>query len=157
MKTRILLMFGTLLVFVLANGAQSAGKDNFWDNLQGKLEKVTPAKKSGVTTAVGGVRGAKNESADNMYWKGKDKSPSVPEEELQKFRSALDTKVKGNNEEALKLFQEFLKAYPQSSLRVEGLQAVDKIKAEMAAAKAPAEAPAKKASVKAAAKSPKAK
>jgi len=137
MKTKTLLMLGALLVFVLANGAQGAGKDSFWDNLQGKLEKVTPAKKSGVTTAVGGVRGAKNESAD-MYWKGKDKTPSVPEEELQKFRIALDTRVKGNNEEALKLFQEFLNAYPQSSLRVEGLQAVDKIKAEMAAAKAPA-------------------
>lgn len=157
MKTKILLMLGALLVFVLANGAQGAGKDSFWDNLQGKLEKVTPAKKSGVTTAVGGVRGAKNESAGDMYWKGKDKSPSVPEEELQKFRIALDTKVKGNNEEALKLFEEFLNAYPQSSLRVEGLQAVDKIKAEMAAAKAPAEAPAKKASAKSTSKSAKAK
>lgn len=158
MKTKTLLTLGTLLlIFVVANGVQGAGKDGFWDSLQGKLEKVTPAKKSGVTTAVGGVRGAKNESSSDMYWKGKDKSPSVPEEELQKFRTALDTKVKGNNEEALKLFQEFLNAYPQSSLRVEGLQAVEKIKAEMAAAKAPAEAPAKKAAAKAAAKAPKAK
>ncbi len=148
-------MLGALVVFGLANGAQGAGKDSFWDNLQGKLEKVTPAKKSGVTTAVGGVRGAKNEASGDIYWKGKDKSPSIPEEELQKFKTALDTKVKGNNEEALKLFQEFLNAYPQSSLRVECLQAVDKIKAEMAPAKAPAEAPAKKAAAKAAAKVPK--
>lgn len=152
MKIRTLLMFSALLVFVMTSGAQGATKDSFWDNLQGKLEKVTPAKKSSVTTAVGGVRAAKNEPASDMYWKGKDKSPSVPEDELQKFKIAVDTKVNGNNEEALKLFQEFLKKYPQSSLRVEGLQAVDKIKAEMAAAKAPAEVPAKAAS-----KTPKAK
>ncbi|MEE9913476.1 MAG: hypothetical protein K4571_17325 [Deltaproteobacteria bacterium] len=157
MKIKTLLAVSMLLVFFVASGAQAAAKDGFWDNLQGKLQKVTPGKKTTVTTAVGGVRGAKNESDKDIYWKGKDKSPQVTEEELQKFQFALDIKIKGNNEEALKLFEEFMKAYPQSSLRVEGLQAIEKIKMEMAAAKNPDEAPAKKAPVKAAAKAAKAK
>lgn len=134
-----------LCAIVLVCGAQGAEKDTFWDTLKIKLAKITPAKKVDVTTSVAGVRGAKNSSDSDVYWKGKDKSEFVTEEELQKFNLAVDAKVKGSNEQALKQFDEFLKNYPQSPLRLDALQAVEKIKIELGLIKAPevkAQAPA---------------
>jgi hypothetical protein len=110
-------------------------KDVFWDKLQNKLEKLVPAKKASTTTAVGGVRGAKNDEAADVYWKGKDKAVEVNEEEIQKFNLAVECKLKGDNESALKHFEEFLVQYPQSHLRVESLQAVEKLKVDIASAK----------------------
>ncbi len=135
MKAKLLLVFAIVFAVFIAGEVLAAEKDDFWGNLQAKLQKITPTKKAATTTAVGGVRGAKNDPKEDVYWKGKEKSQAVTEEELKKFNLALDTKLKGNNEQALKLFDDFLKSYPQSPLRVEGLQAVEKIKQEMADAK----------------------
>jgi hypothetical protein len=152
MKKKALLVLVVLLAVVFASVVQGAEKDTFWDSLRVKLQKITPAKNINETTSVAGIRGAKNDSESDMYWKGKDKTESVTEEELQKFNLALDAKMKGNSEQSLKLFDEFLIAYPQSPLRVDALQAADKIKlelglikpaAEIKADDAPAKAPAK--------------
>lgn len=137
MKRGILLVCSLFLAASVANAEQDVKKEGFWNKLQNKLEKVTPSKKAGTTTAVGGVRGAKNDDATDIYWKGKDKSLEMAEEEMQKFNLAVESKMKGDNEQALKQFEEFLLLYPQSSFRVEGLQAVENIKQEIAAAKAP--------------------
>lgn len=137
MTKKIVFSLALILAAAVAHGEQ---KDGFWDKLQYKLEKVTPAKKASSTTAVGGVRGAKNDDAADIYWKGKDKSSELNEEELQKFNLAVESKLKGDNESALKQFDEFLAVYPHSAFRVEGLQAVDKIKLEIAAAKNPPKA-----------------
>ncbi len=132
MTKNIVISLVLILVAAVAHGEQ---KDGFWDKLQYKLEKVTPAKKASSTTAVGGVRGAKNDDATDIYWKGKDKSPELNEEELQKFNLAVESKLKGDNESSLKQFNEFLDTYPNSAFRVEGLQAADKIKLEIETAK----------------------
>jgi TolA-binding protein len=137
MKKRIILSLVLVLAAVTAYGEQ---KDGFWDKLQNKLEKVTPVKKATSTTAVGGVRGAKNDDATDIYWKGKDKASDITEEELQKFSAAFESKKKGDNYLALKQLEEFLTAYPQSSLRGEGLQAVELIKAEINGAGSPPKA-----------------
>ncbi len=134
MIKRIIFSLTLILAAAAAHGEQ---KDGFWDKLQYKLEKVTPTKKAASTTAVGGVRGAKNDESADIYWKGKDKTLEMSEEELLKFNQAVETKMKGDNELALKQFEEFLALYPQSSYRVEGLQAVDKIKLEIYLAKNP--------------------
>lgn len=139
MKKRAMVICSLLLAATFAHGEQAAKKDAFWEKLSNKLEKLTPAKKSATTTAVGGVRGAKNDEATDIYWKGKERSVEMAQEELQKFNGALESKMKGDNEQALKQFEEFLVMYPQSSFRVEGLQAVEKIRQEMAVVK---EAPA---------------
>lgn len=141
MKTRILLAAGLLCLATAVYADQGGKKDAFWDKLQNKLEKLTPAKKAAATTAVGGVRGAKNDDAADIYWKGKDKAVEMSEDEMQKFNLAVDAKLKGENDLALKHFEEFLDQYPQSSFRVEGLQAAEKIRMEIAAAKAPKVAP----------------
>ncbi len=127
-----------LAVMFVSSGAPCAEKDSFWDTLRLKLHKITPAKKADVTTtSVAGVRGAKNDSDSDIYWKGKDKSGAVTEEELKKFNLAVETKGQGNNEQALKQFEEFLNVYPQSPLRVDALKALEKIKIEIGLIKAP--------------------
>lgn len=156
MTKKIILTLALILAAAVAHGEQ---KDGFWDKLQYKLEKVTPAKKASSTTAVGGVRGAKNDDAADIYWKGKDKTAEISEEEMKKFNLAIEAKLKGDNELALKQFEEFNAAYPQSSFRVEGLQAIEKIKLEIAAAKNPPKvetpaAPSKEAVAPAAAANP---
>lgn len=134
MKIKIVVFCGMMLAASVVQGAE---KDGFWNRMLNRLEKVTPAKKTSTTTAVGGVRGAKNEDATDIYWKGKDKPLEVPEDELQKFNAGVETKLKGNNEQALKQFEEFLAVYPNSSLRLDGLQAAERIRSEIAAAKLP--------------------
>lgn len=135
MKKRMLTVCGLLLVATFAHGEQTVKKDAFWEKLTQKLEKLTPAKKGATTTAVGGVRGAKNDDATDIYWKGKEKTQEMAQDEMLKFNGAVESKMKGDNEQALKQFEEFLVMYPQSAFRVEGLQAVEKIKQEIAAAK----------------------
>jgi TolA-binding protein len=135
MKRNIMLIVILAMTAAIAHGGQEGKKDTFWDNLRGKLEKVTPAKKTTATTAVGGVRGAKSEEAADIYWKGKETRLEVPEDELQSFNAAVDLASKGEHREALKKFEAFLRLYPQSQLRRDGLQAVDKLKATLAASK----------------------
>ena len=147
-KKRAMILCSLVLLATVAHGEQAVRKDAFWEKLASKLEKLTPAKKSSTTTAVGGVRGAKSDDSTDIYWKGKDKPVEMAEDELQKFNRAVECRMKGDNEQALKQFEEFLAAYPQSAFKVEGLQAVDKLKQEIAAAKVtpavqPAPAPAK--------------
>jgi TolA-binding protein len=134
MKKNMVVFCGMMLA---ASVVQGADKDGFWDKMQNRLEKVTPAKKTSTTTAVGGVRGAKNDDAADIYWKGKDKPVEAPDEELQKFNSGVEAKLRGDNELALKQFEEFLAAYPNSSLRLDSLQAAERIRNEIAAAKHP--------------------
>ncbi len=130
-KTKTIGMIAVLLAVVLTVAAQSAEKDTFWETLKIKLSKITPAKKLDVTTSVAGVRGAKEGTESDIYWKGKDKSELVTEEELQAFRLAMEAKDQGKNDEALKQFEAFLNGYPQSPLRLDALQAVEKIKMEL--------------------------
>jgi hypothetical protein len=135
MKKRAMILGALLLISTPAFGEQNGG---FWDKLQSKLDKVSPSKKISTTTAVGGVRGAKNDDASDIYWKGRDKTLDMNDEELAKFTLALESRRKGENEIAIKQFEEFLELYPQSQFRVEGLQAIEMIRVDMAAAKTPA-------------------
>lgn len=136
MKIWIMLIAGLVGMVAVASAEQgSQKKDAFWDKLQLKLEKMVPAKKTTTTTAVGGVRGAKNDSAADIYWKGKEKDVEMSDEEIQSFNRAVEAKLKGDNEQALKQFEAFLQQYPQSNFRVEGLQAAEKLRQEIAAAK----------------------
>ena len=137
MGKRVLILGIILLISAPVFGEQNGG---FWDKLQSKLDKVTPSKKISTTTAVGGVRGTKNDDASDIYWKGRDKALNMNDEELAKFTLALESRRKGENALALKQFEEFLELYPQSQFRVEGLQAVEMIRADISAAKAPAKA-----------------
>lgn len=138
MKRIIFAVSGVMLIVSVVLAGQDGKGEGFWNALRSKLEKVTPTRKSTATTAVGGVRGAKNDEAVDIYWKGKNNRAEIGEDELEKFNLAVECRLKGDNKLAQKHFEEFLQDYPNSSLRTEGLQAVEKLKAERAGKGAPA-------------------
>ncbi len=123
-------MFRGLAIIILAvllaapAAAQETAQGSFWDTLRSKLEKVTPSKKPVVTTAVGGVRGAKNEKVDDLYWKGKEQDIAVAAKELADFNMALESAVGGDSGQAVRQFEDFLTLYPLSPLRQDALQAL---------------------------------
>ena len=123
----------TALVFFLSVGLACAdvekSKKSFWDVLRNKIEKVTPTKKTSVTTAVGGVRGAQNEDGSELYWKGKEDVLAVSEDELTAFNEAMQTAIDGDNARAAELFESFVARYPMSELRQDSLHALENLKA----------------------------
>jgi hypothetical protein len=93
------------MVIVLAASVPIAAErdqeDSFWEKLKNKIETLAPKKKTEITTAVGGVRGAKD-MTQAMYWKGEEAEVEVQEIELEQFNLALEQALEGNIQESLK-------------------------------------------------------
>ncbi|MBU0483128.1 MAG: hypothetical protein KKB30_01270 [Proteobacteria bacterium] len=98
-------------------------KDSLWEMIRNKIEQVTPNKKLVVTTAVGGVRGARSEAGTDLYWRGEDLQIKN-EQEMAKFESALQAAEKGETAQALSFFEGFKAEYPESDLQEYANQAI---------------------------------
>jgi TolA-binding protein len=125
MKKVLIMLF--VLVFsasILNAEDKVAQKMSLWEKIRAKIEKVTPQKKPSVTTAVGGVRGAKSDGGKELYWKGEKVSPSVSEQELDKFKEALTMAEAGDLDKARELFEKFVTDYPDSVLKGDALLAL---------------------------------
>ncbi len=122
-----IMMILIVLVFsasMLQAEEQVAPEMSFWEKIRARIEKVTPQKKPSVTTAVGGVRGAKSDNGNDLYWKGEAVSPSVSEQELEKFKEALTMAEVGDLVEARTLFEKFVVEYQDSILKEDALMAL---------------------------------
>jgi TolA-binding protein len=97
--------------------------------LQKKLEQIVPRKSVPLSIVVVGVRGAKEDSQPKLYWKGKKDDEAVTEEELTKFKSAIDAVEKGDRTGATKGLEEFMKHYPDSALIPDAKKTLDLVKA----------------------------
>ncbi len=93
----------------------------FWERLRMKVEQMTPQKKLGSTTAVGGVRGAAVEASD-VYWKGEAKPQSIDADELAAFQKAMALVEADQKEQAHAALGEFIRSYPESSLKADAEQ-----------------------------------
>jgi TolA-binding protein len=122
----IILLLSLLCVHVSAEDKKDAG---FWDGLKGKIEKLAPKKKIAETTAVGGVRGARDSASEALYWKGEDRK-EVTDDEMMAFRIALDNASAGKRHEAAAQFGAFLHLYPNSLLKADALRCIAELKAE---------------------------
>lgn len=118
-----------LLSFAVAAGAAEPPQAGFWDSLKSRIEKVTPRKKNPGTTAVGGVRSAKQQDAD-LYWKGKEVALEVDEDELSLFKQALRSAESGKRDVTIAAFEGFLAKYPNSRLKDDCLKALAQLKQE---------------------------
>jgi hypothetical protein len=98
-------------------------------DLQKKLEQIVPRKSVPLSTGVAGVRGAKEDSQVKLYWKGKKDDEAVTQEELTKFKSAVDPAAKGDRTGAIKELEEFMKQYPDSALIPDAKKTLDLVKA----------------------------
>lgn len=122
-KITMLLLLGLAIGSQALYAAEKNGTMSFWDKLRVKIEALTPQKKTSVTTATGGVRGAPTR-ADDIYWKNEATGQTVADEELEAFKKAVKLADSNGKAQAQGAFAEFIKKYPQSSLRKEAEQAV---------------------------------
>ena len=111
-------------VTVVLAEEQVAQEVSIWVKIRARIEKITPQKKPVITTAVGGVRGAKNESGRELYWKGEEVKPKVSEQELAKFDNALKKVEEGEIEAARQLFENFVTEFPESELNPDAFLAL---------------------------------
>ena len=122
-KLTLLFLLGISLGSQALYAAESSNKTmSFWDRLRAKIESFTPQKKSSVTTATGGVRGAQIAS-DDVYWKNEASSETIAAEELEAFAKAVKL-TDTNDTQAQNAFSEFIKKYPDSTLRKDADQAL---------------------------------
>ena len=129
MKKTIVLLLMLLLSASLLQAEESAESEmSFWDKIRAKIEKVTRQKKPAVTTAVGGVRAAKSESGQSLYWKGENVPPTVSEQELEAFKQALTLAESGELTQGRDLFEQFLDDYPKSFMKDDALFALQEIR-----------------------------
>ncbi len=108
------------------SGGQGDSWTGFWERLRMKIEQMTPQKKLGSTTAVGGVRGAAVEATD-VYWKGEAKPQSIDADELGAFQKAMALVEAEQKDQAKAAFAEFTKAYPNSPLKADADQVMARL------------------------------
>jgi TolA-binding protein len=101
----------------------NGGNLSFWEMLRKRIESFTPQKKISSTNAVGGVRGALADASD-IYWKGEVTQELIDADEMVAFKKAMDTGVTGDKIQAQAAFSDFIKNYPDSSLRKDADQAL---------------------------------
>lgn len=127
MKKLIPLLFAIVVPLAHAqSGAPGDSWSGFWERLRMKIEQMTPQKKLGTTTAVGGVRGSAVEASD-VYWKGEAKPQSIDADELTAFQKAMGLVETEQKEQAQAAFAEFAKAYPDSPLKADADQAMARL------------------------------
>jgi len=95
-----------------------------------KIAQIIPKKSVSRETVIAGVRGSKENASTTLYWKGKKGEESVSEEELAEFKKGVDLAVAGEQAEAVKVLQEFMKHHPDSVLIPDAKKTVDLVKAD---------------------------
>lgn len=115
-----------LVISLLASmPAFSGEKSDWWGSLKAKISKITPTKTHTTVTAVGGLRGGK-EQEEALYWKGKE--PSITKDELEVFSKALDFAISGDSIRAREGFERFLSKYPSSALSDDAKKSLNMLK-----------------------------
>ena len=128
-KVFMLLIVLVFSASMLQAEEQAVEEMSLWEKVRARIEKVTPQKKPSVTTAVGGVRGAKSDGGKDLYWKGEEVPASVSEQELAKFEEALTIAEAGDLGQARLLFEKFVTDHPDSVLKEDALFALKEMSA----------------------------
>lgn len=126
MKKLITLLLACGVATAFAQSGQGDSWTGFWERLRMKIEQMTPQKKLGSTTAVGGVRGAAVEATD-VYWKGEAKPQSIDADELGAFQKAMALVEAEQKDQAKAAFAEFSKTYPNSPLKADADQVMARL------------------------------
>lgn len=127
MKNLIAVLLALVVSAAHAQGAAAGDSwSGFWERLRMKIEQMTPQKKLGTTTAVGGVRGSAVEAAD-VYWKGEARPQSVDPDELAAFEKAMGLVEAGQKDQAQAAFSEFGRSFPSSPLKADADQAMARL------------------------------
>ena len=141
-------IFTAALVVLLGIGAlataeeakKESGFSEWLKTMQQKVNQLVPKKSVSLSTGVAGIRGAKENSAAKLYWKGKKGEEAVNERELVEFKDGLESALKGDTPGAIQAFEEFLKLYPDSVLVPDVKKALDMAKLQQLEEKKPSAA-----------------
>jgi TolA-binding protein len=98
--------------------------------LQKKLEQIVPRKSVPLSIVVAGGHAAKDDSQPKLYWKGEKGDEAVTEEEITKFKLAINAVEKGDRTGAIRELAEFMKQYPDSDLIPDAKKTLDLVKEE---------------------------
>ncbi|MFA5073657.1 MAG: hypothetical protein WC539_07150 [Nitrospirota bacterium] len=121
--TAFLLLMGTSSL--LAQEKSESVFSSWIKSIQQKIDHILPKKTLPLSTGVAGIRGAKEEGAAKLYWKGKQGAEAVTEEELSKFKAGIDLAEKGDRQGSIKTLEEFMKQYPDSALIPDAKKTID--------------------------------
>lgn len=128
MKKLLAIIAVVALTASLAYAAGETSNAGWWSSLKTKIEKLASGGSSTATTAVGGVRGAKDEG-ESAYWKGKDKTQQgIAREELDSFNLAVDQAINGKAADSIASFESFIQKYPDSVLAGDAKEALVQLK-----------------------------
>ena len=128
---------GLCCTTALAQEQKGSALSEWLKGMQKKIGKIVPKKAPPQTTGVAGVRGAKEDSAVKLYWKGKKGDEPVTEEEMSIFKEGLESASKGDRAGAIKVLEEFMKKYPDSALMPDAKKTLDLVKLEAKEEKKP--------------------
>lgn len=103
---------------VRGNAAPTPGLNGLLERVRLKVEQLTPSKKLGATTAVGGIRGSAVAASD-VYWKSEAKPQFIDPDELAAFQKGVELIETDSVESARTALSSFLKTYPESPLRAD--------------------------------------
>lgn len=123
------LVISTALLFLASSAAFAAEKNSlsYWmKNTGSKIQGLS--KKPKKDTATAGVKGDPEKAADELYWK--EGKPQVKDEEIKSIENAVELVNKGQNDEAIKALEAFLKDYPKSALKADAQEGLKILKAE---------------------------
>lgn len=101
-----------------ATAPAGGSMSGFMEKLRMKVEQLTPQKQVSTTTAVGGVRGSAV-AANDVYWKGEAKPQTIDAAELEAFQKGVALVESDQKAQAMVVFTEFAKTYPQSILKAD--------------------------------------
>ena len=121
---------GLCCTTALAQEQKRSALTEWLKGMSSKISKIVPKKAPPQGTAIAGVRGAKEDSTVKLYWKGKKGDEPVTEEEMGKFKEALESAEKGDRSGAIKMLEEFMKKYPDSALIPDAKKTLDLVKLE---------------------------
>lgn len=122
-RLMLLVLMGIAFNPLMLYAGEQGDTMSFWERLRSKLESFTPQKKVTATNATGGVRGAAMAS-DDVYWKNDASAQTIDSDELDAFKKAVALIDAGNKKQAQVAFSEFIKKYPESTLRKDADQAL---------------------------------
>lgn len=135
--TRLALAALLCLAAVLPLSAERGFKDWLKD-LEARIRR-TESRRNSQIAAVASVRGAKQDDAAKLYWKGRRGNRSVTAEELDAFKGAVRLAKDGKTAEAKAALEAFVAKYPGGALEEDAKQTLALLPAE-AASDAPAAA-----------------
>lgn len=129
----LIVITGLCCTTALAEEQKGSALADWLKVVQQKITAIVPKQTLPRSTGDAGVRGAREDTFVKLYWKGrKTGEEQVTEEEMTKFKAAIEPAVRGEREAAITGLEKFLEQYPDSALVPDAKKTLDLVKVKAA-------------------------